>query len=262
MMEINTQILKNIVRDAGLAIMEIYNLPMQFSEVEAKSDNSPLTKADKAANEVIVKALQKNYPAIPLISEEEKEVPFETRQSWDYFWLIDPLDGTKEFIKRNGEFTVNIALIHHNYPVQGFIYVPVTDEYYFTEGNQAFYQKGENEAIAIKVSNKTQDLIALGSRSHAKPEDEEFLSKLPISGLKNFGSSLKFCKVADATADIYYRSGPTMEWDTAAGQAILEKAGGKVTDLKGERFRYNKESLLNGGFVASSFIIEQLTLNS
>ena len=253
---IDTQILKNISRDAGLAILNIYNDSSLSMEVEAKSDNSPLTKADKAANEVIVAALKKFYPHIPLISEEEKEVPFETRKNWDYFWLIDPLDGTKEFIKRNGEFTVNIALIHHNYPVQGFIYVPVTDEYYFTEGNQAFYQKGENEALEIKVANKTQDLIALGSRSHAKPEDEEFLSKLPIAGLKNFGSSLKFCKVADATADIYYRSGPTMEWDTAAGQAILEKAGGRVTSLNGERFSYNKVSLLNAGFVANGSGVE------
>lgn len=241
-----------IAKKAGNEILKIYHNPALSGNVEHKKDDSPLTLADKASNAVIIEALQNLYPQIPIISEEEKEIPYEIRKNWSSFWLIDPLDGTKEFIKRNGEFTVNIALIENNIAVAGVIYAPVLDIMYWGNEDGAFIQKANETAKAIQSNLKTTDLISAGSRSHGSEEDAKVLSKYDITESVSMGSSLKFCLIATGEADIYYRSGPTMEWDTAAGQAILKAAGGTVTHLSGEEFTYNKESLLNPGFICKS----------
>lgn len=254
-MTINTDLLLNLCKDAGNEILKIY-YASEGIEIDRKADNSPLTKADQASHYIIFNALVKNFPDIPIISEEGREVViYETRKNYNQFWLVDPLDGTKEFINRNGEFTVNIALIENGYPVEGYIYVPVQDTWYYTKEDKAYKRKG-TETFHIKVNNKTADLVAVGSKSHSSPEEASLLSKYPVTDTISVGSSLKFCMIAEGKADIYYRHGPTMEWDTAAGQAIVEAAGGKV--LKGdgeseERFSYNKEELLNSNFLCLGF---------
>lgn len=256
----NIDILKicEIAKNAGNDILNIYHNPELSGSFEQKKDDSPLTLADKASNKVIIEALNILYPNIPIISEEEKEIPYEERKNWKTFWLIDPLDGTKEFIKRNGEFTVNIALIENNLTIAGVIYAPVLDIMYWGDAKGAFIQKGTSPKQEIKSNTKTTDLCAAGSRSHGSEEDAKLLSKYDISTFVSMGSSLKFCLVATGEADIYYRSGPTMEWDTAAGQAILKAAGGSVTHLNGEEFKYNKESLLNPGFMCKSEGLKKL----
>ena len=247
---INTEKIREIAREAGKEILRIYN-DTDFSKVvDFKTDNSPLTLADQASHQVIDKGLKEAYPEIPVISEEGKEVSYEERRAWPYFWLIDPLDGTKEFINRNGEFTVNIALIKDRKPVLGVIYTPVTHELY--EGFVGEYaRKIQNgELQNLQVNKKSNNRIAVRSKSHPSPQEEEVLKNYNVVDSISVGSSLKFCMVAEGKADIYYRHGPTMEWDTAAGQAVLEAAGGKVyKNTGGEVFIYNKESLLNGSFL-------------
>lgn len=240
--------LKFICLDAGKKIMEVYNSPESFG-VEYKEDNSPLTRADKLANEVIIEGLKSLPHQYPIISEEEKDVPYEVRKNWPIFWLVDPLDGTKEFIKRNGQFTVNIALIDNHVPVIGFIYAPVSDELFYGIKGIGSFKICEDGEYKISSSTRKNNLVAVGSSSHANEEEEEHLAKFPIVETIKWGSSLKFCKVAEGTADVYLRTGPTMEWDTAAGQCILENAGAKMTKLDGSPFLYNKKSLLNEGFV-------------
>lgn len=249
-MKVDTEYLLKVCKGAGEEILKIYNAS-EGIEIDRKADNSPLTEADKAAHIYIMKALGDKYPDIPVISEEGKDIAYEERKKYSLFWLVDPLDGTKEFINRNGEFTVNIALISDGFPIEGYIYVPVKNTWYFTEGGNSFKQKG-SERIRLQVNKKKEDLVAVRSKSHAAPEEEEVLGHYPVSDSISVGSSLKFCMVAEGKADIYYRHGPTMEWDTGAGQAVVEAAGGKV--LKGdgtgkERFEYNKMNLLNGGFL-------------
>ena len=249
-MTVDTAYLLKTCKGAGDEILKVYNAS-EGIEIDRKADNSPLTKADRAAHVYIMNALQSKFPDIPVISEEGKDIPYDKRKGYEVFWLVDPLDGTKEFINRNGEFTVNIALIKDGYPVEGFIYVPVKDTWYFTEGGKA-YKKEEADTNQLNVNSKTNDLIAVRSKSHAAPEEEEVLARYPVTGSISVGSSLKFCMVAEGKADIYYRHGPTMEWDTGAGQAVVEAAGGKVFKGDGsgnERFPYNKESLLNGSFL-------------
>jgi 3'(2'), 5'-bisphosphate nucleotidase len=245
-----------IAQQAGNAILEIYQSE-NFS-VETKADNSPLTKADKAANEVIVTALKNLYPEIPMISEENKTVPYEERKSWNRFWLVDPLDGTKEFIKRNGEFTVNIALIKNGKPIAGVVHVPVSGVTYYGAKESGAYKikNGKTKKlnnVFIPYAEK-QNIKVVASRSHLSDETKEFVSILEKQGKKiefvSMGSSLKFCLVAEGMADVYPRFGPTMEWDTAAAQAVAEAAGRKVlihnSDLP---LRYNKENLLNPWFI-------------
>jgi 3'(2'), 5'-bisphosphate nucleotidase len=241
-----------IAKKAGNEILNIYHNPALAGNVEQKKDDSPLTLADKASNQVIIEALKTLYPNIPIISEEEKEIPYEVRKNWTTFWLIDPLDGTKEFIKRNGEFTVNIALVENNITTVGVIYAPVLDIMYWGDAHGAFMQKAGGAVQNIQSNTKTTKLTAAGSRSHGSEEDTQVLAQYDIENFVSMGSSLKFCLVATGEADIYYRSGPTMEWDTAAGQAILKAAGGSVTHLSGEEFKYNKENLLNTGFMCKS----------
>lgn len=246
-MEINSIDIIEIAIKAGQKILEVYNSDIKSQEIESKADNSPLTLADRLANEIICESLAKLYPAIPIISEEIQLPDYEQRKNWNLFWLVDPLDGTKEFVKRNGQFTVNIALIENGVPVLGVIQVPVSGEVYFADKNGAFVLRN-NTKSQLKVSNKRIDLIAVGSSSHASSGDKNVLSDYPITSHVEMGSSLKFCLIAEGKADIYYREGPTMEWDTAAGEAILVGAGGSV-----EGITYNKPILLNGSFLCKGF---------
>lgn len=254
-MNIDQKILIDIVKEAGKSIMDIYEDPKFSNVVDYKGDNSPLTLADKASHEVIDKSLKKHYPLIPIISEESEEnIDYNIRKNYTTFWLVDPLDGTKEFINRNGEFTVNIALIENNVPTHGFIYVPVRKTLYYSNNKGAFKIDENGIETHLKVNNSEQNRIAVRSKSHAAPEEQEVLDKYNVVDNISVGSSLKFCMVAEGKADIYYRHGPTMEWDTAAGQAVLRAAGGKVLIETGpETFQYNKENLLNTGFLCLGF---------
>lgn len=248
---------------AGKKILEVYS--QEFS-VEMKSDNSPLTKADRASNDVIVDILKDT--GIPVLSEEGKLIPYKERSNWEKLWIVDPLDGTKEFIKRNGEFTVNIALSYHQKPIVGIIYVPVLKDLYFAEKSLGAYKS--NAITSDHIFSSFQELMAtaerlplkqmdrkytiVGSRSHMSAETEEYIEKIrKKEGEVDFiskGSSLKLCQVAEGAADVYPRFAPTMEWDTAAGQAIVEISGGKVFEAEsGQDLLYNKESLLNPWFV-------------
>ncbi|UII22669.1 3'(2'),5'-bisphosphate nucleotidase CysQ [Fulvivirga ligni] len=250
---INTQELVDLALHAGQAILNIYHDKELAGNVEHKSDDSPLTLADKASHAVIMKGLSKLYPEIPIISEEGNEIEYSTRIKYDTFWLVDPLDGTKEFINRNGEFTVNIALINKHKPVFGIVYAPVPDVVYVGTGERAF-KLVNGEESPLKVNGSTANRIAVRSKSHASPEEEVLLKQYDVTDSISVGSSLKFCMVAEGKADIYYRHGPTMEWDTAAGQAVLESAGGTVLKETGPvPFTYNKETLLNTGFLALGF---------
>ena len=237
-----------IAERAGNKILEIYNNSDFSKIVDFKSDNSPLTLADKESHKIIDAEL-KELASFPVLSEEGKSVPFEERKNWDIFWLVDPLDGTKEFIKRNGQFTVNIALIVKGEPVLGVIYVPVTEITYYGKKDSGAFKKEKGKVEKLNVSSKTSDWTAVGSSSHSAPEEVELLKKYPVSNSIAIGSSLKFCLVAEGKAEIYYRHGPTMEWDIGAGQAIVESSGGAVLDASGKPFRYNKEILLNGSFL-------------
>jgi 3'(2'), 5'-bisphosphate nucleotidase len=238
-----------IARDAGAAIMQIY--AGDFA-VERKDDNSPLTAADLAAHRVIVAGLQALTPHIPVLSEESAEqAQWPERRTWSRYWIVDPLDGTREFVKRNGEFTVNIALIEGHRPVLGVVFAPALDELYWAWlGGNAFFAANSNVGTLHTRPRATPLLIA-GSRSHADPRMLTALDKLGPLTLVPLGSSLKFCRTARAEVDLYIRYGPTSEWDTAAGQCVLEQAGGSVVELDGQVLRYNaKESLLNPDFLA------------
>ncbi|MEZ2336245.1 3'(2'),5'-bisphosphate nucleotidase CysQ [Mucilaginibacter sp. RCC_168] len=239
-----------IAKEAGAAILSIYNLSPENIGLTLKDDQSPLTAADKLSHEVIFNALTALTPQIPIISEEGRDIPYETRKNWPYFWCADPLDGTKEFIKHNGEFTVNIALIHQNTPVLGIIYIPVTGELYYGGQNIGSWKESRDGTTThLHADVSSTGWIAAGSRSHASPEETAVLSQYPVKETISVGSSLKFCLIAEGRAHIYYRHGPTMEWDTAAGQAIATFSGAKMTLLNGEPFLYNKVSLLNQGFL-------------
>lgn len=248
--------LLTIAEAAGKEIMTVYERNDFSGIVDFKADNSPLTLADTKSHQVIEAGLQEHFPQIPILSEEGKEIPYQTRKNWNTFWLVDPLDGTKEFIKRNGDFTVNIALIEENVPVLGVIYAPTHDLMYVgVKGEGAFKQVGVQIETRekMRVNEKKEDLIAVVSRSHATAQDEQILETYKIAQKVSVGSSLKFCLVAEGKADLYFRSGPTMEWDTGAGQAILEAAGGQMHKIDGQPFTYNKNSLLNSGFLCTGW---------
>lgn len=229
--------------------MEIYQSDFR---VGVKDDRSPLTAADLASHHCIVEGLQALHPRHPVLSEESSGVPFEVRSEWETYWLIDPLDGTKEFIKRNGEFTVNIALIHQHQPVLGVVYAPARDLCYFaSEGCGAFRQMGEAEPETIRVCASAPATIrVVGSRSHGTVALGLYLSRLGEHDLVSIGSSLKLCLVAEGSADLYPRIGLTSEWDTAAAHCVVRGAGGEVADLSGRPVAYNaKESILNPYFL-------------
>ena len=255
-------------KKAGEAIIEVYS--SGFS-IEQKEDRSPLTLADRRSHEIIAGQLKSRHACkLPMLSEEGRDIPYGERKAWEYYWLIDPLDGTKEFIKRNGEFTVNIALMNKDRPVMGVILLPVKDIlYYAAEGSGAFKLSdtswiknrlsGEelakkSQRLPIKTETKARIFTAIASRSHLSDETSSYLDGLKKEHGKieivSAGSSLKFCLVAEGAADIYPRFAPTMEWDTAAGQAIVEQAGGVVIQYEtGSPLRYNKENLLNPWFI-------------
>lgn len=239
-----------IAKEAGEAIMAVYE---QVIEVQHKQDNSPLTQADLAAHNIIEKGLSDLIPELPVLSEESAAIPYSTRREWGNYWLVDPLDGTREFIKRNGEFTVNIALIENHKPVMGVVFAPALNLlFYAAKGKGAYRQLGSKppQAISARSFDSTQVTVA-GSRSHAGDELLRFLDKMGPHMLISMGSSLKICLVAEGRADVYPRLGLTSEWDTAAAQCVLEEAGGRLVGLDGEPFRYNlKESLLNPHFFA------------
>lgn len=252
MLPSDKEILSKIVSlaiDAGTAIMEVYKSD-DFGET-LKSDNSPLTKADIAANNVIVAGLKSLTPDLPILSEECKQTEYEERRGWDRYWLVDPLDGTKEFIKRNGQFTVNIALIENGSPILGVVHAPVFGSTYFaSKDHGAFKQMGNEAPAKIRVSDYREGkLKVVASISHITPELEKFLSEIGPHERTAMGSSLKLCLVAEGVAHIYPRLGPTMEWDTAAAHCVVEGAGGTVTDTGGNPLKYNKENLLNPYFI-------------
>jgi len=241
---------KELAVAAGTAILGVYEGEM---EVTHKSDQTPLTEADLASHRIISEGLRERHPEVPVLSEESSAIPYAERRRWERYWLIDPLDGTKEFIKRNGEFTVNIAFVVGNEPRLGVIYVPVKRLCYFGgQGLGAWRQLAEERAEPISVRRPCPHPIRIvGSRSHAGESLQRVLERLGEHVLVSMGSSLKFCLVAEGGADIYPRLGPTSEWDTAAAQAIVEAAGGRVTDLRLQPMLYNrKESLSNEPFLA------------
>jgi 3'(2'), 5'-bisphosphate nucleotidase len=243
-----------IAREAGVAIMEVYRGEI---DVERKDDNSPLTKADLAAHDIIERHLKKLTPHLPILSEESANIPYSERRTWRTYWLVDPLDGTREFIKRNDEFTVNIALIDEDQPVMGVVYAPALDMLYFAgKGFGTFRQAKGEPATRISARPLDPDAVTIaGSRSHAGERMQGFLQRVseklsPPQSL-SLGSSLKICLVAEGSADLYPRLGLTSEWDTAAAQCVLEQAGGHLLQWNGEALRYNrKDSLLNPEFLA------------
>ncbi|WP_424963007.1 3'(2'),5'-bisphosphate nucleotidase CysQ [Ekhidna sp.] len=243
------EVAKKAAHSAGAEILKIYESG-DFS-IEAKSDDSPLTLADKAAHNKIVSYLEETE--LPILSEEGRDISFEERKNWKYFWLVDPLDGTKEFIKKNGEFTVNIALIHNGEPILGVVYPPVLGEMFLgVKEKGAFKEKnGQVEKIyTTKKSLSESGLKVVASRSHMSPETEAFVSKLEKPEVVSKGSSLKFLLVASGEADVYPRFGPTMEWDTAAAHAVVSEAGGNVTlEDRETPLSYNKMNLLNPYFI-------------
>ena len=234
---------------AGRAILEVY--ATDFA-VEAKEDASPLTKADLAAHRAIVSELRGLTPDVPILSEEGGLPAFEERRAWTRYWLVDPLDGTKEFVKRNGEFTVNIALVEDHRPVLGVVHIPVAGTTYVgCEGIGAKVRQKDGAAAAIEVAIESASPVrVVGSRSHRGASLDTFLEKLADFEMVPMGSSIKFCLVAEGSADVYPRLGPTSEWDTAAAQAVVEQAGGMVLKLDGSPLRYNeKADILNPHFV-------------
>jgi 3'(2'), 5'-bisphosphate nucleotidase len=244
-------ILCSIARSAGAAIMAIYD---GDHAVEYKSDASPLTRADRASHDVIVAGLARNFPDIPVLSEEGRDIPYTVRRQWTRFWLVDPLDGTKEFIKRNGEFTVNIALIDHGRPVLGVVGVPAQDRLYWgAVGKGAWRIAGDAPPcrLATRRTDPQEGLIVVQSRSHPSPELANYLAGIRVAKSVEVGSALKFCIVAEGQADLYPRLGPTMEWDTAAGHAVVDAAGGQVLTPEGAPLHYNKENLLNPYFIVT-----------
>jgi len=240
-----------IAKEAGKAILSVYDGEI---EVEMKDDQSPLTAADKASHEVIIAGLQKHFPEIPVLSEEGADVPYQERKGWSRFWCVDPLDGTKEFIKRNGEFTVNIALIENGRPVAGVVYVPARNTMYFgalEAGCWKLEEDNQPEKITVRKADHDAGLTVVMSRSHPSPDLEAYLKDIKVAEAMPVGSSLKLCVVAEGLADLYPRLGPTMEWDTAAGHAVVEAAGGTVEQPNGEALMYNKQNLLNPYFIVS-----------
>ncbi|QAA81317.1 3'(2'),5'-bisphosphate nucleotidase [Aequorivita sp. H23M31] len=263
-MKSNLSVAIEAALDAGKEILEVYETDFN---VEIKGDDSPLTLADKRANDVINSFLKKTN--LPIISEENRQLSYSERKDWSICWIVDPLDGTKEFIKRNGEFTVNIALVENGIPILGVIYVPVSKTLYFTADTQSSRKIVLADEItsledilekAIEINPKSsQDLVrVVGSRSHLNEDTQKFISNIEKNNkveIVSMGSSLKFCMVAEGLADIYPRFAPTMEWDTAAGQAICNAAGVEVIDqTTGEPMRYNKRNLLNNYFMVGSLV--------
>jgi 3'(2'), 5'-bisphosphate nucleotidase len=242
--------LLELAREAGRAILQVY---AQDFEVAAKSDRSPLTEADLAAHRIIEAGLARLDEVLPMLSEESAPEDLHERRSWQRYWLVDPLDGTREFVKRNGEFTVNIALIEHGAPSFGVVYAPVLDELFWAaRGFGAFLRQPDGIDVQLSARRPApRPLRVAVSRSHLDARSAAVIQHLDQPIQVPLGSSLKFCRLAEGQVDLYPRFGPTGEWDTAAGQCVLEEAGGAVLDLAGEPLRYNaRDTLINPDFIA------------
>jgi 3'(2'), 5'-bisphosphate nucleotidase len=254
--KIDLETVVSIAQKAGDMVMKIYARDFR---VTYKEDQSPLTEADTAANEIICRELEAAYPQIPLLSEENKEVPYDERKGWEYYWCIDPIDGTKEFIKKNGEFTVNIALIHRDTPVLGVVYAPALGDMYKAKKGEGAYKNGQKLPLKQNPAPE-KSLHVVASKSHLTEETQAFIDTLSKTTEQihqvSKGSSLKLCMVAEGEADIYPRLAPTMEWDTAAADAVVREAG-KMTYRYSAAMpqgidgvmTYNKKELLNPWFV-------------
>ena len=248
---IDIQDINKIALESGKAILEIYN--REFS-VEYKDDNSPLTEADTKANKIICDSLEKLYPEIPILSEENTEVDYEVRKNWNYYWCVDPIDGTKEFIKKNGEFTVNIALIHKNYPVLGVVFIPVLGDIYYAKKGKGAFKNGDR--LPLKKGKKLDVIKVIVSNSKQPPEIFEFIKTLRKKDNYRIdlilkGSSLKFCMVAEGEVDIHPKFSPIREWDTAASHSILLESGKNILHYQtGKQIIYNKKNLLHPWFIA------------
>jgi 3'(2'), 5'-bisphosphate nucleotidase len=239
-----------LAEKAGAAVMEVYARG-DFETTYKKEDDSPLTRADLASHRLLAEGLRALTPMWPVLSEESKEVPYPERESWRRYWLIDPLDGTKEFINRRDEFTINVAMIERGEPALGVVYAPAMEElYYAARGLGAFKRNGQELPERIVVSDyRVGGVTLVVSRSHPTAGVEDLVRKIAPAESLSIGSSLKLCLVAEGRAHLYPRLGPTMEWDIAAAQCVVEEAGGTVTDLSGRRLRYNKPSLENPQFI-------------
>jgi 3'(2'), 5'-bisphosphate nucleotidase len=238
-----------LAREAGRTILDVYASTFTVTD---KEDKSPLTEADLRSEKLILAGLKRISPEIPVLSEEAVKLPWATRRGWSTLWVVDPLDGTREFVQRNGEFTVNIALVQDHRAVLGVVHAPVLERtYYACEGVGAFRSDAESAGRSIRVAKRgTGPVRIVGSRSHRGASLDGFLARVGPHEFVEVGSSLKLCIVAEAGADVYPRLGPTSEWDTAAGQCVLEQAGGQVLRLDGQPLEYNaKEDLLNPHFV-------------
>jgi len=260
--EVNFKITEDIIqevldisKEAGAVIMEVYQTAF---EVELKDDRSPVTLADKLANSLILERLIKIDPSIPILSEEGQTIPYAERKEWVRFWLIDPLDGTKDFIKKNGEFTVNIALVENQSPIFGVVYAPASDLLFWGSlENGAWKKEGHNPVQAMAVATQVDNTVQIAvSRSHPSRKMNKFIAQFVKYKLEPLGSSLKICRVADGTAHLYPRLSPTMEWDTAAAHAVLKSAGGEMIRVgTHSSLRYNKQDLLNPEFIAGKLSI-------
>lgn len=242
--------LLSLASEAGKEIMRVYETSF---DVEHKEDASPITLADRASHDILSSGLKKLSPHIPVLSEEGRDIPLLERKKWNYFWLIDPLDGTKEFVSKNGEFTVNIALIKKDRPVFGLVSIPAKGTLYYASRSGGAYKiknSGTSEQIESR-KNISPPVVVTRSRSHSSLEEEKIISRLGKIKTIFAGSALKFCLVAEGRADVYLRSGPTMEWDTAAGHCVAREAGAHIKQLNGKDFCYNKKSLRNPGFICA-----------
>ncbi|WP_150909739.1 3'(2'),5'-bisphosphate nucleotidase CysQ [Marinobacter halotolerans] len=238
-----------IADNASEKAHEIYITDFQ---IDFKADESPITAADLASHKIIVDALRELTPDIPVLSEEDADIPWEQRKQWRRFWLIDPIDGTKDFTQRTGEFTVNIALIEDGQPVLGVVTAPALNEAYWGAiGAGAFKRDSDGEIHRISVTEPKDTVLVVASKNHLNDDTKAFINKLGSHELVQAGSSLKFCRIAEGQAHIYPRLGPTCEWDTGAAHAVLAAAGGKVETLDGTPLKYGKEDVLNPFFVAS-----------
>jgi 3'(2'), 5'-bisphosphate nucleotidase len=241
-----------IAKEAGMVITEIYNSDFDY---QLKEDLSPITAADNLSHNIITERLKTLTPQTPILSEENCNIPYKIRSQWTQYWLVDPLDGTKEFISKNGEFTVNIALIENNTPIFGVIDIPITNETYWgSKVNGSFCSDANNDIKQINVSEDNQNPIRLvASRSHPSEMLNDLLEKIIDYEIIEVGSSIKFCLIASGQADCYPRFGPTSEWDTAAGEAIVSYASGCVVTARGNSMNYNvKEDYLNPNFIVSN----------
>ena len=253
--QINNGIIESVIeisKQAGLVIMDIYKTDFN---IKFKNDKSPVTEADTMANDIITAELLKIAPDIPILSEEGIDIPFEERSKWESFWLVDPLDGTKEYIKKNDEFTVNIAYMQNNLPVFGVVYAPALDELYWGSIEKGAYKSfAGNSFNPIRVKSQLSNPVQLAtSRSHPSPKMDKFLAQFKKIDLHPMGSSLKICSVADGRVHFYPRLGPTMEWDTAASHAVIKAAGGEIIKYGTNKpLEYNKEDLLNPEFIAGN----------